>query len=385
MKRAIVIVLDSVGVGSLPDAEQFRDAGSNTLAHVLDVAPQDLPNLQRLGLGNLLFHPSLPAANPPAALVAKLATRSPGKDTITGHWEMMGYPQSEPFPTYPGGFPAVVIKRIAEISGRPVLGNVAASGTEIIQRLGDAAASQGALIVYTSADSVLQIAAHEQVVPLNELYRICEQTHSYLLSSDHQVARVIARPFIGEAGQYRRTEHRHDYSAKPGRTLLDAVVEQGGQVLAVGKIVDIYAGQGISRSFRTKNNQEGIITTLDLIGKGVGNLLFTNLVDFDMLYGHRNDAAGYGQALREFDLALPRLIAAMAPDDLLVVTADHGCDPTTPGSDHSREYVPCLVYYPSLACGRLLDSQPTLCAVGATVADWLGVVPPGCGVSLLRR
>lgn len=383
MKRAIVIVLDSVGVGALPDAERFGDASSNTLAHVLDAAPIDLPNLQRLGLGNLLFHPKLPAAALPQAIVAKLVTISPGKDTITGHWEMMGYPQSDPFPTYPDGFPETVLERIRALSGRPIFGNVAASGTEIIQRLGDAAVAQGGLIVYTSADSVLQIAAHEEVVPLSELYRICEQTHAYLLESEHKVARVIARPFVGSSGQYQRTEQRHDYSAKPGHTLLDTITEQGGRVLAVGKIVDIFAGQGITRSFRSRNNREGIATTLDLIRSGSGELIFTNLVDFDMLYGHRNDAPGYALALQEFDQALPQLLASLSEQDLLIITADHGCDPTTAGSDHSREYVPCLVYARSVGQGQVLASTPSLCAVGATVADWLGVTAPDCAVSLL--
>jgi len=385
MKRAIVIVLDSVGVGALPDAEQFGDAGSNTLAHVLDAAPLDLPNLQRLGLGNLLLHPRLPAVTSPAALAAKLATVSPGKDTITGHWEMMGYPQDDPFPTYPNGFPESVIAWIAQVSGRPIFGNVAASGTEIIARLGDEAVAQGGLIVYTSADSVLQIAAHESVVSLPELYRICEQTHAYLQQSEHKVARVIARPFIGTSGQYRRTEHRHDYSAKPGHTLLNTITAQGGTVLAVGKITDIYAAQGISQSFRTKDNQTGIATTLDLIRAGQGNLIFTNLVDFDMLYGHRNDACGYGLALQEFDRALPELLTAMNGQDLLIITADHGCDPTTAGSDHSREYVPCLVYGQNLGPGRALPGPLSLCSIGVTVADWLDVPAPDCGVSLLRR
>ncbi len=385
MKRAIVIVLDSVGVGALPDAELFGDAGSNTLAHVLDAAPLDLPNLQRLGLGNLLLHPRLPAATHPAALVTKLATVSPGKDTITGHWEMMGLPQDDPFPTYPNGFPDAVIARLREISGRPILGNVAASGTEIIERLGDEAVSQGGLIVYTSADSVLQIAAHQGVVPIAELYRICEQMHIYMQRSEHKVARVIARPFIGSSGQYRRTEHRHDYSAKPGHTLLDTITEQGKTVLAVGKIVDIYAGQGISQSFRTKNNQAGVATTLDLIRSGQGDLIFTNLVDFDMLYGHRNDAWGYGLAIQEFDRALPELLAAMGAEDLLIITADHGCDPTTAGSDHSREYVPCLVYWQGIGQGQVLDCSRSICSIGATVADWLGIEPPDCGLSLLGR
>ncbi len=384
MKRAIVIVLDSVGVGALPDATAFGDQGSNTLSHVLDSASFVLPNLQSFGLGNLLSHPALPAASSPRAIVCKLATMSPGKDTLTGHWEMMGYPQTTQFPTYPQGFPPSVIAYIEEISQRPVLGNLAASGTELIQRLGDEACRQGALIVYTSADSVLQIAAHESAVPLSELYDICAAVHAYMLASPHKVARVIARPFEGKSGQYRRTANRHDYSVQPGRTLLDRLSEQGKQVLAVGKITDIFAGQGITKSWRTKNNAEGIATTLELVTSRTGDLIFTNLVDFDMLFGHRNDAIGYGRALEEFDRALALLVAALAEDDLLVITADHGCDPTMPGTDHSREYVPCLVYHSSLVRGRVLPPQPSLCAVGATVADWLAVQSPQCGASLLE-
>lgn len=382
MRRAIIIVLDSLGIGQLPDAQAYGDEGSNTLAHILDSYPARLPNLQQLGLGNLLSHRHLPPADQPQAVVTRLMTSSPGKDTLTGHWEMAGYPQREPFPTYPQGFPPAVIAQLAEISGRPILGNIVASGTQIIADLGDQALQQGALIVYTSADSVLQIAAHEQAVPVEELYRICAAIHAYLLPSPHKVARVIARPFVGESGHYIRTERRHDYSARPGHTLLNAVEAAGGQVLAVGKIVDIFAGSGVSTAFRTKSNADGIATTRQLIAAGDGQLIFTNLVDFDMLYGHRNDPAGYGQALEEFDLSLPSLLAALHPDDLLLLTADHGCDPATPSTDHSREYVPCLIYRPGRS-GQVLPDQPSLCAAGATVAAWLGLAPLGCGDDLL--
>lgn len=384
MKRAIVIVLDSLGIGALPDAEKFGDAGCNTLAHVLESATFYLPNLRQLGLGNLLFDPILPPATSPSAFAARLGTLSPGKDTLTGHWEMMGLPQAEPFPTYPQGFPTAVIAEIERISGRPVLGNIAASGTEIIQRLGDIAVRQGALIVYTSADSVLQIAAHEQVIAVDELYHICAVIHDYLLGTVNKVARVIARPFIGENGRYIRTERRHDFSAKPSATLLNLIEAAGGKVLAVGKIVDIFAGQGISQSFRTKNNQEGISVTIRLIQAGNGNLIFTNLVDFDMLYGHRNDPIGYGRALEEFDRSLPTLLTALQTDDLLVITADHGCDPTSPSTDHSREYVPCLVYHLGMTEGRQLADQPSQCAVGSTVAKWLTLPELDCGSSLLE-
>jgi phosphopentomutase len=263
-----------------------------------------------------------------------------------------------------------------------VLGNIAASGTQIIQELGDAAVQKGALIVYTSADSVLQIAAHEQVVPVAELYRICSAVHDYVLSSPHKVARVIARPFTGEFGHYVRTERRHDYSARPGHTLLNLVEDSGGQVLAVGKIVDIFAGQGVTEAYRTKGNQEGIATTLRLVLQNRGSLIFTNLVDFDMLYGHRNDPSGYGRALEEFDQALPELLDALAGEDLLIITADHGCDPVTESTDHSREYVPCLVYHRGIT-GRVLPDQPNLCTVGSTVGRWLGLGELPGGNSLL--
>lgn len=384
MARVIIIVLDSLGIGALPDAHLFGDAASNTLAHILDVAPVTLPNLQQLGLGNLLTHPQLPAVDKPMGYVLRLATQSPAKDTLTGHWEMMGLPQTQPFVTYPQGFPASVIRFLTELSGREVIGNVAASGTEIIHELGPEQERTGALIVYTSADSVLQIAAHEQVIPLAELYRICEQTHAFMVQSEHKVARVIARPFIGEYPHYQRTGNRRDFSASPGYTLLNRIVESGGEVLGVGKIADIFAGSGISSNQKTASNQEGIATTLNLIKAGTGSLIFTNLVDFDSHYGHRNDALGYAHALQAFDQALPELMAALAQDDLLIVTADHGCDPTTPGSDHSREFVPGILYSPKLAGGYRLADADSLCWIGYTTAVWLGIAPLACGENILE-
>jgi phosphopentomutase len=384
VKRAIVIVLDSVGIGALPDAASYGDAESNTLAHVLDASPGlRLPNLQRLGLGHLLAHPALAAVAPPG-LVLRLATRSPGKDTLTGHWEMMGYAQERPFPTYPNGFPGQVIDQIRQISGRHVIGNIAISGTEIIRLLGQEHVETGALIVYTSADSVLQIAAHEQVVPLEELYRICQSVHTYLLDSEHRVARVIARPFVGSAPDFVRTSRRRDFSARPGRTVLNLITEAGGSVLAVGKIGDIFAMSGISEVHKAAGNQAATAKTIELIRERRGSLIFTNLVDFDMLYGHRNDPVGYGQALAAFDSALPEILASLAPQDLLVITADHGCDPVTPGTDHSREYVPCLLFSAGLReVGHLPDAD-SLCVVGATVADWLNLSWAGCGTSVLK-
>lgn len=384
MSRVIIIVLDSLGIGALPDAHLFGDAGSNTLAHILDGTPVVLPNLQQLGLGNLVAHPRLPAVSEPLAHVLRLATLSPAKDTLTGHWEMMGYPQSQPFATYPHGFPASVIGYIAQLSGREIIGNVAASGTEIIRELGPEQERTGALIVYTSADSVLQIAAHEQVVPLAELYRVCELTHQFMLQSEHKVARVIARPFIGEYPHYQRTSRRRDFSASPGYTLLNRIVEAGGKVLGVGKIADIFAGCGITENWKTASNQEGIEATLSLIKAGGGSLIFTNLVDFDSLYGHRNDAVGYAHALQAFDQALPELLSALNENDLLIITADHGCDPTMPGSDHSREYVPGLLYGPRLGGGSRLTDADSLCWIGYTTAAWLGLAPLTCGKNILE-
>ncbi len=384
MARVIIIVLDSLGIGALPDAHLFGDAESNTLAHILDAAPVALPHLQQLGLGNLIRHSRLPAVDKPLAYVLRLATQSPAKDTLTGHWEMMGFPMAQPFATYPHGFPASVIEHLAELSGREIIGNIPASGTEIIRELGPEQRRTGALIVYTSADSVLQIAAHEQVVPLAELYHICEQIHTFMLQSEHKVARVIARPFIGKYPHYQRTSNRRDFSASPGYTLLNRIVESGGEVLGVGKIADIFAGSGISSNQKTASNEAGIAATLSLIKARGGSLVFTNLVDFDSLYGHRNDARGYAHALQFFDQALPELMAALAPDDLLIITADHGCDPTTPGSDHSREYVPGILYSPRLAGGYRLPDADSLCWIGHTTAVWLGLAPPACGKNILE-
>ena len=262
-----------------------------------------------------------------------------------------------------------------KISGRRVIGNVAASGTEIIHRLGPEHERTGALIVYTSADSVLQIAAHENVVPVAELYRICQAAHEHLLPSASKVARVIARPFVGEHPAYQRTSRRRDFSVQPGTTLLNRIVDSGGQVLAVGKIADIFAGSGISRSWPTRDNRDGMDTTIKLTAAGEGQLIFTNLVDFDSKYGHRNDPQGYARALQEFDQALPSLMQHLKPGDLLLLVADHGCDPTTPGTDHSREYVPCLAYHRQLTSGAHLPDGDSLCYVGATVAAWLGMAP----------
>lgn len=366
--RAIVVVLDSLGVGELPDAAQFGDAGCHTLLHILARMPDlALPNLRSLGLLRLL---GAQDAVLPRAGWGKMAERSRGKDTTTGHWELSGLVLDKPFPTFPHGFPAAFLERFSQAVGRPCIGNCTASGTEIIQRLGDEAVRRGALIVYTSADSVFQVAAHEEVVPLSELYAIC-QTARGMLTGDLAVGRVIARPFVGGQGKYVRTANRRDFSLEPaGRTMLDALQAAGRDVLAVGKISDIFAGRGITESFPTHGNEEGERALLDLLERDFSGLLFVNLVDFDMLYGHRRDAEGYGRALEHFDRTLGEALRRLRPGDLLAVTGDHGCDPTFRGTDHTREYVPLLLH--GGATGDL-GVRTSFSDLAATVCRHLGV------------
>ena len=366
--RAVVVVLDSLGVGELPDAAQFGDAGCHTLLHILARMPDlALPNLRSLGLLRLL---GAQDAVLPQAGWGKMAERSRGKDTTTGHWELSGLVLDKPFPTFPHGFPDAFLERFSQAVGRPCIGNCTASGTEIIQRLGDEAVRRGALIVYTSADSVFQVAAHEEVVPLSELYAIC-QTARGMLTGDLAVGRVIARPFVGGQGQYVRTANRRDFSLEPtGRTMLDALQAAGRDVLAVGKISDIFAGRGITESFPTHGNEEGERTLLDLLERDFSGLLFVNLVDFDMLYGHRRDAEGYGRALEHFDRTLGEALRRLRPGDLLAVTGDHGCDPTFRGTDHTREYVPLLLH--GGATGDL-GVRTSFSDLAATVCRHLGV------------
>lgn len=366
--RAVVVVLDSLGVGELPDAAQFGDAGCHTLLHILARMPDlALPNLRSLGLLRLL---GAQDAVLPRAGWGKMAERSRGKDTTTGHWELSGLVLDKPFPTFPHGFPDAFLERFSQAVGRPCIGNCTASGTEIIQRLGDEAVRRGALIVYTSADSVFQVAAHEEVVPLSELYAIC-QTARGMLTGDLAVGRVIARPFVGGQGQYVRTANRRDFSLEPtGRTMLDALQAAGRDVLAVGKISDIFAGRGITESFPTHGNEEGERALLDLLERDFSGLLFVNLVDFDMLYGHRRDAEGYGRALEHFDRTLGEALRRLRPGDLLAVTGDHGCDPTFRGTDHTREYVPLLLH--GGATGDL-GVRTSFSDLAATVCRHLGV------------
>ncbi|MBS3889332.1 MAG: phosphopentomutase [Firmicutes bacterium] len=368
-KKIVLIVLDSLGIGALPDAEEYGDLGSNTLKHVLDANPElSLPNLAKLGLGQVLPHAGLPCSLPLQGFFGRAMTRSRGKDTITGHWEMAGLVQDEPFLTFPHGFPASVVAELTKRTGRSFLGNVVASGTEILVELGQQHVETGSPILYTSADSVMQIAAHESVVPLLELYAIC-RTARELMQGENRVARIIARPFTG-TNTFSRTVNRKDYAvAPPTPTLLDVLSNTGYPVVGIGKICDIYMGRGATNCLKTDNNAEGMQKTEREYLQAESGLIFTNLVDYDMLYGHRNDAKGYGQALLEFDIWLGQFMAQISPGDYLFIVADHGCDPLHPGTDHTREYVPLLVYNPALSETCALGDRTTLADVAATIAD----------------
>jgi len=372
--RVILMVLDSVGIGAMPDAEKFGDVGSNTLGNIArEVGGLNLPVMEQLGMANILEVNGLTSDPNPQGCFGRMAEAADGKDTITGHWEMAGVIVSEPFRTYPQGFPQLIIDDFSRRIGRGVLGNVVASGTEIIAELGQQHVRTGKPIVYTSADSVFQIAAHEEVIPVQELYRICQEARN-LLQGEHKVARVIARPFVGEAGSFVRTANRKDYSVEPERpTVLQALAKAGKTVISVGKIQDIFSGLGIAQAHKTKSNAHGLETTLSLVTQGQGDMVFINLVDFDMLYGHRNDVQGYAQALEEADAGIGRIMEAMKEEDVLIITADHGCDPTFPGTDHTREYVPLLVYGRNLRAGVDLGTRKSFADVAATVAELLAV------------
>jgi phosphopentomutase len=380
MPRACVIVLDAVGAGELPDAADYGDEGSDTLGNVARaVGGLDLPNLEALGLGNVEPLEGCPPQPGAPAVAGRLFERSKGKDTTTGHWELMGVVTPQPMPTYPHGFPHDLIDEFMHRTGRGVLGNKAASGTEIIQELGEEHQRTGKWIVYTSADSVFQIAAHEETIPLEELYgasRIARE----MLTGMHAVGRVIARPFIGEPGNYERTANRHDFSLVPRRpNYLTLVREAGMPVHGVGKIGDIFAGQDIDESHPTKSNVEGITRTETLLRELDEGLVFTNLVETDMLWGHRNDPVNFHRCLQDFDRRLPDLLDALRPDDLLILTSDHGCDPTTPSTDHSREHALLLAYVEGkYAAGRIHEGE--FADVGATVNAWLGGKAPSRGI-----
>lgn len=386
MKRAILIVLDSVGIGELPDADRYGDVGSNTLGNIAKAIPGfSLPNLESLGLGAI---PGGEAYAVPAALhgaYGRLAERSVGKDTTTGHWEMAGVTLSEPFPTYPEGFPDEIIQAFEAAIGTKSMANEVASGTEIINRLGAEHVRTGFPIVYTSADSVFQIAAHEEVIPIDRLYEMCRIARG-ILSGPHAVGRVIARPFLGTEGAFKRTDRRRDFAVDPFRpTVLDLVKSAGQQVRAVGKIEDIFNARGITHAVHTHGNMDGVDQTLNWMREPFEGLLFSNLVDFDMMFGHRNDVEGYADALRAFDARLPEILSALLPEDLLILTGDHGCDPTTASTDHSREYTPLLVAGNSVRAGLDLGTRASFGDIAATMAEWLGVPGELEGVSFLSQ
>lgn len=369
-QRVIWIVLDSVGIGAMPDAAKYDDGGSDTLGNIARQRPMDLPNLCRLGLGNIKPLAGLPGIDKPAGAYGKCTLASPGKDTTTGHWEMAGIILEKPFPVYPDGFPRDVIEAFESKIGRKSLGNKAASGTEIIEELGAEHIRTGWPIVYTSADSVFQIAAHEDVVPVHELYGMCEAARE-ILRGPNEVGRVIARPFIGEPGLFKRTANRHDYAVPPPRgMLLDKLQDAGVAVYSVGKISDIFLGRGIAHSVKTTNNEDGMARTREAMRDQADGLIFVNLVDFDQLYGHRNNVDGYARALEAVDRWIPSL--DLCESDMLILTADHGCDPTTASTDHSREYTPLLVYGKHVKPGFALGTRDSLADIGATVAENFG-------------
>ncbi len=371
-RRVVWIVLDSLGIGEMPDAALYGDEGSDTLGNIARLRTLDLPNLCALGLANIKPIAGLAAAAAPEGCHGRCALASPGKDTTTGHWEMAGIHLEMPFPLYPRGFPREILDPFEARIGRTALGNCAASGTEIIKELGEAHMRSGSPIVYTSADSVFQIAAHEDVIPLWELYKICE-TAREILRGPHEVGRVIARPFTGGPGSFARTENRKDYAVPPPRgMLLDQLAGRKVPVWSVGKIFDVFLGRGISDYVKTKNNADGMAKTLEAIEESDSGLIWVNLVDFDQLYGHRNNVEGYAAALEETDRWLPALRSKLDQDDLLILTADHGCDPTTPSTDHSREYVPLLVAGPRAARGVDLGTRASLADIGQTVAGNFG-------------
>ncbi|WP_306569204.1 phosphopentomutase [Faecalispora jeddahensis] len=384
-KRVFLIVLDSCGIGEEPDAAEYGDEGSNTLAACATSPYFHMPNLQKLGLFNIDGVDCWPKESSPTGAFGRLQEASKGKDTTIGHWEISGIYSPKPLPTYPEGFPEEVIREFEEKTRRRVLCNKPYSGTDVIRDYGKEHVETGALIVYTSADSVFQIAAHESVVPPEELYRYCRIARE-MLRGEHGVGRVIARPFTGEYPNFTRTSNRHDFSMEPPAvTMLDQLSEKGFDVIAVGKINDIFVGKGVTEAIGTKNNADGIERTLGYLQKDFNGLCFINLVDFDMLYGHRNDVDGYAKALAYFDEKLPELLAGLRDDDLLMITADHGCDPSTPSTDHSREYIPWVITGKQVKAGANLGTSPTFANIGATILEYFGVEPRITGKSSLNE
>lgn len=383
-KRVILFVLDSVGIGALPDAEKFGDPGVHTLGHIVKgCSGLQIPNLEALGIGNIEGVSMIPGAPGPAAAFGRSEEASDGKDTTTGHWEMAGLYMPEPFNTYPQGFPSHVIDAFESQTGRKALCNLPASGTQVIEDFGPAHMATGNPIVYTSADSVFQIAAHEEVVPLAELYRMCEIAREILMGKD-AVARVIARPFVGKPGSFERTSNRRDYSLEPHEaTVLDLAQKEGLQVRAVGKIWDIFNGKGITHEVHTTDNQDGVEKTLAWLQEDFEGILFTNLVDFDSKYGHRRDIHGYGKALEDFDRRIPELLNALKPEDVIIFTADHGNDPAYKGTDHTREYIPILVIGNGIVPGAAIGTRKSFADIAATISELLGIPATPYGESFL--
>ncbi len=383
--RATVIVLDGVGIGALPDAAEYGDEGSDSVGNTSRaVGGLDLPNMGRLGLGNLTEVDGVPPQRDTLGAYGRMAEASKGKDSTVGHWELMGVISSRPLPTYPGGFPQDLIEEYERRIGRKTLGNKAISGTVVIEELGEEHMRTGSPIVYTSADSVFQVAAHEEVIPLDELYRICRIARE-MLTGEHSVGRVIARPFVGHPGSFTRTGNRKDFSLPPPEpTLLDRLLAAGQEVIGVGKIDDLFAKQGLTICHHTVENVVGAEKVIELLGGESRGLIFANLIEFDMLYGHRNNPQGYARALEIFDSQLPRIMEALKSKDVLFIVADHGNDPTTPSTDHSREYVPVLVYGPRVKAAVDLGTRGTFADLGATIAEMLGIDALPNGASFAR-
>lgn len=386
MKRAILIVLDSVGIGEMPDAELYGDKGSNTLGNIAKkVGGMDIPNLEALGLGNIAPIQGVKVQETPLGAYGKAAELSVGKDTVTGHWEMSGVILKEPLKTFPDGFSEDIIRTFEEKIGRKTIGNVVASGTQIIEELGEEHMKTGFPIIYTSADSVFQIAAHEEIIPLPELYRYCQIARDMLVG-EWQVGRVIARPFLGTPGDFKRTSNRKDYALDPfNKTILEYVKEAGQNVMCVGKIEDVFNKIGVTHAVHTKNNMEGVEEILNYMAKPLPGLLWANLVDFDMMFGHRNDYEGYYKAIKEFDVRLPEILEKMGEEDLLIITADHGCDPTTASTDHSREYIPLLVYGKNVKPGSTVGIRETFSDIGKTILEYLDIPNTLYGESFLTE
>lgn len=384
-KRVFLIVMDSVGIGEAPDARDFNDVGADTLGHIAErMDGLYMPNMGKLGLSNIRHIQGIEKATTPQAHYTKMQEASNGKDTMTGHWEIMGLNIQHPFRTFPNGFPPELINELEQKSGRKIIGNKPASGTVILDELGEEHMNTGALIVYTSADSVLQIAAHEEIVPIEEQYRICEIARELTLDEKYMVGRVIARPFIGKPGAFERTSNRHDYALKPfGRTVMNELKDADYDVIALGKISDIYDGEGVTEAIRTTDNEDGMTKIINTMDKDFTGISFLNLVDFDAKYGHRRDPEGYGKALEVFDARLPEVFNKLQEGDLLIITADHGNDPVHQGTDHTREYVPLIIHHRSIKKGNALPIRDTFADIGATISDNFNVKLPEFGKSFL--